>query len=620
MSSIVTFYSYKGGVGRSMALANIAVLLANRGLKVLVVDFDLEAPGIERYFSYFEIRNGEHGLLRMFMQAHDGEGVNYRDFTSHIELDNRNSITLLSSGRDRDPTYSRNLESFDWGRFFAERHGAEFVERLRSQWLEDFDLVLVDSRTGLSDTGGICTIQLPDIVVAMFTANYQSLYGVRDVIRLAQLARQRLAYERMSLTVLPLPARWGLQEFQETQIWLDRITDGVEEFFADWLPRPLRPRDVLEQLKVPQRDYFGFGEKLAVVEQGTSDPTSMGYVYDRVAALLATDMADIEALLGQKAAATVKSYEPELDARTQVQQRLGYQHDVYISHDGRSPEATLDFVENLKVELRRLLSLEPRIFVDLGELHTSAPRTRKSADALLRSRLLVAILTPGYLNTQIAMSELLTFVRRSDLTGRNLLVPVTLGGTTPPAQVQRFDAINFPRPSLRLFGIHWARSSGEYMRLADRLQQLLKGAPEFDKRWTYTRYSPKLDQYAKGLRGKPGVLGTVSGRWRGAYEQGSKRTSFTLRAKTDGSGGFVGQTEEGDGLGPAVVEGSYDGITGIMRFVKRYTSPKTHKQDIHYIGAHVGGGKVRGKWFIFDDEFVDDFGSVSDTFEMEKVH
>lgn len=34
MSSIVTFYSYKGGVGRSMALANIAVLLARRGLAI----------------------------------------------------------------------------------------------------------------------------------------------------------------------------------------------------------------------------------------------------------------------------------------------------------------------------------------------------------------------------------------------------------------------------------------------------------------------------------------------------------------------------------------------------------------------------------------------------------
>ena len=42
---ISTFYSFKGGVGRTMALVNAAVELARRGRRVLAVDFDLEAPG-----------------------------------------------------------------------------------------------------------------------------------------------------------------------------------------------------------------------------------------------------------------------------------------------------------------------------------------------------------------------------------------------------------------------------------------------------------------------------------------------------------------------------------------------------------------------------------------------
>ena len=47
---ICTFYSYKGGVGRSMAMANVADILARRGLRVLMIDFDLEAPGLEQFF------------------------------------------------------------------------------------------------------------------------------------------------------------------------------------------------------------------------------------------------------------------------------------------------------------------------------------------------------------------------------------------------------------------------------------------------------------------------------------------------------------------------------------------------------------------------------------------
>ena len=50
---IVTFYSYKGGTGRTMALANVAWILASAGKKVLVADWDLEAPGLHRFFHPF---------------------------------------------------------------------------------------------------------------------------------------------------------------------------------------------------------------------------------------------------------------------------------------------------------------------------------------------------------------------------------------------------------------------------------------------------------------------------------------------------------------------------------------------------------------------------------------
>ena len=53
MARVITFYSYKGGSGRSMALANVAWVLASNGERVLVIDWDLEAPGLHRYFAPF---------------------------------------------------------------------------------------------------------------------------------------------------------------------------------------------------------------------------------------------------------------------------------------------------------------------------------------------------------------------------------------------------------------------------------------------------------------------------------------------------------------------------------------------------------------------------------------
>ncbi|WP_268761970.1 AAA family ATPase, partial [Frankia casuarinae] len=52
-AQIITFYSYKGGSGRTMALANVAWLLAASGKRVLTVDWDLESPGLHRYFRPF---------------------------------------------------------------------------------------------------------------------------------------------------------------------------------------------------------------------------------------------------------------------------------------------------------------------------------------------------------------------------------------------------------------------------------------------------------------------------------------------------------------------------------------------------------------------------------------
>jgi len=50
---IITFYSYKGGTGRTMALANTAWILAANGARVLAVDWDLEAPGLHRFYHPF---------------------------------------------------------------------------------------------------------------------------------------------------------------------------------------------------------------------------------------------------------------------------------------------------------------------------------------------------------------------------------------------------------------------------------------------------------------------------------------------------------------------------------------------------------------------------------------
>jgi MinD-like ATPase involved in chromosome partitioning or flagellar assembly len=229
MGSIITFYSYKGGVGRSMALANVAVLSARRGNTVLAVDWDLEAPGLPRYFSSLTTMQEGSGLLPFLMRdRRNGGHESYQSFLSKVkDPQSEATFDVLPSGQESDAEYSRNLERFDWHEFFRQG-GGDLIESLRTEWKTDYDVVLVDSRTGLTDSGGICTIQLPDIIVAMFTANYQSIYGVRDVMRLAQQSRQRLSFDRMSLNVVPLPSRFGMRsEFRESKKMAGRVRERV---------------------------------------------------------------------------------------------------------------------------------------------------------------------------------------------------------------------------------------------------------------------------------------------------------------------------------------------------------------------------------------------------------
>ena len=67
-STIVTFYSYKGGVGRSQLLANLASYLCHyHGRKILLIDWDLEAPGINFFFEKKSLTN-QNGLIDLLNQ------------------------------------------------------------------------------------------------------------------------------------------------------------------------------------------------------------------------------------------------------------------------------------------------------------------------------------------------------------------------------------------------------------------------------------------------------------------------------------------------------------------------------------------------------------------------
>ena len=111
---IITFYSYKGGTGRSMALANTACILAerlagNESNGILMVDWDLEAPGLHRYFrrkflASKAIDEGS-GLIDLFYDLD-------RKVDLYIEGNRDNSQSLATEQAARDVVKQIDLSRY----------------------------------------------------------------------------------------------------------------------------------------------------------------------------------------------------------------------------------------------------------------------------------------------------------------------------------------------------------------------------------------------------------------------------------------------------------------------------------------------------------------------------
>ena len=98
--TVYTFYSFKGGTGRTMALANVATLMAKWDHSVLVIDWDLEAPGIERFFASShtaarKLRASSPGIIDLMQGWAEGKEVDWRSCILELE----SGVSLISAGR-----------------------------------------------------------------------------------------------------------------------------------------------------------------------------------------------------------------------------------------------------------------------------------------------------------------------------------------------------------------------------------------------------------------------------------------------------------------------------------------------------------------------------------------
>jgi predicted acylesterase/phospholipase RssA/MinD-like ATPase involved in chromosome partitioning or flagellar assembly len=342
---IYTFYSYKGGVGRSMALANVAQCFYQQGLRVLMIDWDLEAPGLESFFYQDAkgVERSEESLnkVRSNLGLIDLLAAYKRDFlylpsqprepkvskasdalpdlpqqtelTDSPSLDEQfmtllsenlptlsHYITPISPPAGTDPEVAKNnrphgeilllsagwragarfadyvqeVQTFDWRDFYASFRGESFFEWFRRELKNIADVVLIDSRTGVTEMGGVCTRQLADVVVSLCVPNFQNLEGVAAMT--ASFNHKDLrARRRRDVEVVVVPARLDDRaEKDRKNLFEEKFRDGFGNLSSGVFSNP---HATFWSLRIPYIPAYSYLETLVVGMQGRDKDLEESY-------------------------------------------------------------------------------------------------------------------------------------------------------------------------------------------------------------------------------------------------------------------------------------------------------------------------------------------------------
>lgn len=413
---IFTFYSFKGGTGRSMALANVAWILASNGKTVLTVDWDLEAPGLHRYFAPFladksmketdglidQLYRYQAATSRPQVGSGQSQAMNwvsqYADIQRYAEpiawrFQGRGRIDLLGAGR-QDSLYGERVNRFDWLAFYKKYGGGAFFEEMFEIARREYDYILIDSRTGVSDTSGICTIQLPDTLAVFYTLNDQSIEGASAVARDA-LDKRRALDETFGFKVYPVATRIELAEKDK----LERRRKTARLAFEPLVDHFVEQRQLDEyfgSIEVLYDPYYAYEEILATVADQPGSRNSVLSSFETLTSYL-TD--------GEITRLTQVSETRREEAKTQFSRgsesplapsRVNVRSDVFIS----SPDNDRATARDLSIKLASFCKVFDDHDIPAGERWEDAVR-----DGISGSKLVLALIGHEINDRQLAELE-----------------------------------------------------------------------------------------------------------------------------------------------------------------------------------------------------------------------
>jgi cellulose biosynthesis protein BcsQ len=298
--NINVFTSYRAGVGRTLAVANVAWMLANAGRRVLAVDWNFNAPRLAEFFHPFWPRRdprSEPGVIDALWEHVLNRLRSMRNETSDAEPTLIEYVVPMKCAFPKDgrldflnvgfpASYEIRKELFPFEAFFDELGGQSFVDLIRRATRERYDYVLVDAPQLLEDRGGICTFGLADAIVACFTPSGNEPFATAQLIRRIHDSRTHLRIDR-SLRVFPVAMKIERNEVQLFAEAKRRISDAFAQLASDGNP-------VNAELELPYTPFFLYRPMIAAFAGQSSAVPSIYQAYQKLLVALTGD----EALIG----------------------------------------------------------------------------------------------------------------------------------------------------------------------------------------------------------------------------------------------------------------------------------------------------------------------------------
>jgi MinD-like ATPase involved in chromosome partitioning or flagellar assembly len=279
-----------------MAVSNVAWILASNGYRVLLIDWDLEAPGLHRYLRPFLLDRelvSTPGLIDYVWDAarvsmtpaeSGAKFPSLEDYVVGLEWSFRDNgiIDFIPAGL-QDENYAQRVNTFNWDNFYERLGGGKLLEAERKALRANYDYILIDSRTGVSDTSSICTVHMPDSLVILFTLNRQSITGAAAIAASVRAQRPEEDFK-----IFPVPTRVEGTEKEK----VDAARAYGRRIFAPFLGHVQRrsdPTDRKQQVpywddvETPYLPFYAFEEVPAAFKDEPGRLQSVLWPNERIA-------------------------------------------------------------------------------------------------------------------------------------------------------------------------------------------------------------------------------------------------------------------------------------------------------------------------------------------------